>query len=209
MIKFMHLLLIVASGVLTSVPSLSKDDEKSGIHDLNSYAIVLLLPVNILEEKGARINLQVNTPKEFKCLQKEAFLKDATSIAPMLEFIPKKDNENNWSEILTSHTYIGKSLKADELISYMKENFVKNSTDPKILEEKTTQGDSFDIVTITIAYTHNGRREVVRIKAFSGPADCVSIQYAVALKKGQTEVDAFKKVKLWMEDEKNLKTIKF
>lgn len=204
--KALSLFLTIASSILITVPSLATGSSKIPVEKVN--VSTFLFPINTLAEKGARTQLSFSPPKGFRCLQKENLLKGLNDLK-MLEFIPEADNENSWSEIITSNVYVGKAVKANNLVSYIKKNIVEVSPEKRILEESTAQTNFFETATLTIAYTDKGRREVVRIKAFSGPADCISIQYAVALKEGQTEENAFKKIKLWMEDPQNLQIIKF
>lgn len=127
----------------------------------------------------------------------------------LLEFIPEDEDENNWSKIITTNLFLGKSVKADGFVQYMKETIVKIAKDSKILEENKTQADSFETATTTIAYTYNGHREVMRVIAYSGPLDCTSIQYTAVVKENQSDDNAFQKQKVWMEDTKNIQIIKF
>lgn len=131
-----------------------------------------VLPVffssNALLEKGQRRGLKFKPPKEFRSLQ------DSNNFE-FLEFIPKGDDEHNWSEIITSSVFVGKSIKSADFTTIMRENIIQNAADPKVLEENILQKESYEIATLAIAYTNKGRREVVRIKAFLRPLDCSAI----------------------------------
>ncbi|MCE3230327.1 MAG: hypothetical protein K0R52_255 [Alphaproteobacteria bacterium] len=188
--------------------------------DLSSYSSTFLFPINCVGEQGTHIYLQFNSPKGFRCLQQELVSKalglngsDSNNIGLLetvpIEFIPKDDSESSWSKIITFNMFIGKSVKADLLVSNMKEAIINNSKESKILEENKSQNDSFETANLAIAYTHNGRREVVRVVAFSGPLDCISIQYAALLKEGQTDDAVFQNVKSWMASPQSLQIVKF
>ncbi|MBM3468690.1 MAG: hypothetical protein FJX71_04590 [Alphaproteobacteria bacterium] len=199
--------IVVAFCYLLVPSAFAGENAKSDLkNNLDGYNLQLLFPINVLGDKGARTNLKIQIPKGFRCLQKDQLLSGNYSL---LEFIPEKDDENQWSEIITVNLFVGKSAQASKFNSYLKDRMVQAAEESKILEDNVTQGESFETAVLTLAYKHNGRREVVLVKTFSGPMDCVSVQYAVALKEGQTEDEAFKKVKAWMEDSQNLKPFKF
>ena len=195
---------IISMPDLSATPDIKNQDQPMNVS-------TLLLPVNTLGEKGTRINLQFNFPKGFRCLQGEKFKdpQDLDDLA-LLEFIPEGERVDNWSEIITSNVFLGKSVKAGNLVEHIKENIVKIAENVKILEEESKTDDAaFETATVALAYTHNGRREVMRAVAYSGPADCTSIQYSSVVKENQSEDDAFQKEKAWMKDTKNIQIVKF
>ena len=175
---------------------------------MQNYDFFFHLPIDLSREEGRRTNLKLMIPSKFRCLQQDK-ISNNSNLPENLEFIPQNDDEYNWSRIITSTAYVGKSIKAKDLIFHMKSMFLQNSVDLRILEESTSQIDSIETAILSIIYTHKGRREFVRIKAFSGLFDCASVQYAIAIDKDVTEDNVLEEIKSWMEDTSNLELIKF
>ncbi|RYE05693.1 MAG: hypothetical protein EOP33_00250 [Rickettsiaceae bacterium] len=173
-----------------------------------NYAHSFSFPVDVTKEQGMRTQLILNIPKEFRCLQEDQIL-SSPNYHGILEFIPQNDDEYKWSKIITSNSYAGKSIKAQDLIAFMKNNFLQNATDVKIIEENVSQFNAIESAIISMIYTYKGRRELIRVKAFSGSFDCASVQYAIVLAKDKTENQELETLKLWMDSDSNIKLINF
>ena len=146
-----------------------------------------LLPVNATLPQGERVNVAIQRPQAFKCLQG-----DPTSSMPStLEFIPETDTDPyKWSEIITINCFPGKGIQSKYITQFMKQN-IKG----KVLEENSKNFKAYSTSSIAISYTANDRRELLYAKYFSGPNDCAGFQCSIALTDQMTESQALDKIK--------------
>ncbi len=137
-----------------------------------SYALMLLFPVNVVNEK---INLKVEIPKNFKKLD--------NANSDLLEFIPATDKDPYaWSEIITVIPYIGKRIKAKEIVKTISEGIKQGGQNAIVLEEKYTSNGQYDEAYAVIGYTNQSRMELIKMYAASGPYDSVVVQYTIHIK---------------------------
>lgn len=156
-------------------------------------SITKLMPINATLKEGERINLVVTVPKGYKCLQEN--LMDT-----FLEFIPQTDTDSyKWSEIITTVMYLGKCLKAEQIIDSLKNFIIKDDPSAKILDEATENKDVYKSGSVTIMYTSNNRKEVMFAKYFAGPYDCSGFQYSIALEDKKPLAYALKRIKDFIE----------
>ena len=60
----------------------------------SNFEYTILLPVDVSESQGKRLNYKVKVPKEFR--------KISNGGTTINEFIPKSENENQWYQIITT-----------------------------------------------------------------------------------------------------------
>jgi len=157
--------LIFASVWLTS-PLIAVESTKEEKKD---YTI--LMPINHLSEK--KVTLSVTIDKQYKSLQKLP--------AKLMEFIPEGDDDYKWSQIITLNMLAGLKAPASTFLSKIKEGMKTQATNFNLLEESSKNMDNYEVATLGAAYEVNGRKEVVYMRYYSGPADLAGIQYAKPL----------------------------
>ena len=178
--------------------------EKEGIAyaEAKDYQLCFLYPINATRPDGERLSLSIILPRDFRSIPQPP-------ISPLNEFIPKSDTDvNNWSEIITPVTHVGKRVSAPSLINLIKQGILKDGG--KVIEDQIQHYNDYSTATLIMVYTdenHKNRREVAYAKFFSGPFDCAGLNYAIALSKDVTEADAIKKIKQYVEA--NTALIKF
>ncbi|MCL4361783.1 hypothetical protein M1446_05510 [Candidatus Dependentiae bacterium] len=149
---------------------------------------ILGLPVNL----GKSVLVAVIIPENFKMIQSEP--------SPLMEFIPKTETPDKWSHIISTQIFMGSNLTAEFMMNHIKYVVVPNGvTNIKLLEEFKENKDSYSVAYFAVAYTKNGRREVLFAKYFSGPYDCSGIQYTIAIKDPMTDEAALKIMKEYIE----------
>ena len=149
-----------------------------------------LLPVNVLRPRN--INLQVSLPEGFSPLISPLMAMPGT----IFEF--RKSGETspaNWSETIVTSVYAGMRVKASDVIARMKS--FKPSDQGEIIEELREDRDGYSRHKIIFAYNNpvNGRREVVFMQYFNGPADCSGFQYAVPVDAYESQEAAVQKLR--------------
>ncbi len=171
------------------------------------YQIELLLPVNVVKSNAynkSRVNLLVSVPKDFCSVSPLSVVMEAN----MAEFIPKIDkNVSSWSEIITTHKFIGKSLKASQVIDNLKRVLSRGDLSARVLESNNNECGNYSESMLLMTYTDKGRREIVYGNYYSGPYDCSGFQYAIALNQNMTEEKAKHKIREFAK--KNTDIIKF
>ena len=187
---------------------LKKSPQVSDLKDVSKDAqIELLLPVNVLktnESNQSRANLLVSIPEDFRSVYPLSIVMQAD----MNEFIPKTDKDvNSWSEIITTNKYIGKSLNTSQVTDHLKRAIGQVDLSARVLESDNNECENYSESTFLMIYSHNGRREIVYGKYYSGPSDCSGFQYAIALNETMTEEKAKHKIKEFVK--KNTDIIKF
>lgn len=154
----------------------------------------------------------VSLPKSFKSFEK-LDSKTARS-SPLIEFIPKTESKDNFSEIITVHTLVGSKMKADalakKLIAFLGQQFKlsvlheelsshDNPSQRIIYYEKNKEvlekfDNQFPVATYIVKYKVDGKEEVLGFKYVSGPFDCVGVQYTIKLKNKLSQEAAVEKI---------------
>ncbi len=138
--------------------------------------MTLLLPVNHLTDK--KVTLSVNIDKSYKTLGQLP--------ATFMEFIPQGGSENNWSEILTVQTLVGVRASAADFLGKLKTAMKEKATTFKLLQEDSKDMKTYTMSSFGAVYETGGRKEVVYMRYYSGPADLCGVQYAKVLKAGES-----------------------
>lgn len=152
------------------------------------YQINFSLPVNW--SVTPKINLFVSIPKGYESLQPFSEWSEAT----LIEFVPKGEDGENWSEIITINKYVGHTLAADELIRFLKSHILYKVENGKVWKEENEEKDSYQYAILGLTYNYNKRHEVFGVRAYTGPYDGVAIQYTIRPKKGETDSQAISKI---------------
>jgi len=167
----------------------SKEDISNFLTEHTDLQFVFLLPV--IDEQ---VKLKITIPKSFKALEGDPN-------APLLEFIPKTDQDPyKWSEIITLNKILGSGVTAPDYMQKMEALYLK-STDPnaKIVESNKHIYENFQDASSIIQYRSNGRDEVVMLYSVSGPMDIANVQYALPLSSPQALNDTVQKLKDFMK----------
>lgn len=144
--------------------------------------ICKLLPVNHLLPAGQKTTLLIRVPENFRPL--------GDPMQPFAEFIPKMDADvNNWSEIITLQTVVGKRVPASYLVDALKQQFAHTAGQFRVLYQSVESMATHAIATLVIKYMHNNRKEIMLARYVSGSYDCAGFQYAIdATNKPQADV---------------------
>lgn len=151
----------------------------------NQKSFSVLLPINAALKKGTRLNLAVEIPHNFKPIQdpRETFV----------EFIPDTEHENDWSQIITTQTLIGKQIDCADFLNKIKQSIISGVNEFEIIENSMQSYDSYKCATLTMAYRYR-RREIMFARYFSGPFDCSGVQYSIVINDQTSEEEALKRI---------------
>jgi len=167
----------------------------------NVVGIDMRLPINFLVKP--EIALSVKIPEDFR-----SFLPaEKMVISSMNEFFPKKDkNIDNWSEIITTQLLKGKQFTSKQFVDLLKKRFLSNNNniDVKIISEQDNTLKKYSTSEFTMAYTYQGKREIIFTKYYSGPHDCSGFQYTIRLINGLSEDEALRKINAFVKDQVKL-----
>jgi hypothetical protein len=142
----------------------------------------LLLPINHLIDN--KVSLSIKIDKSYKPLGQLP--------AKFMEFIPKNESENNWSEIFTVQTLVGVRTSASDFLGKLKGAMQDKAKTFKLLKEDSKELKSYTMSSFGAAYETGGRKEVVYMRYYSGPADLCGVQYAKVLKPGESAENVLK-----------------
>lgn len=129
-----------------------------------------------------KVNLLVKIPEGFESIQPF----DQWENAAMIEFIPKGEDKNNWSEIVTVHKFLNKGISASDLSKGIAEYISKQSKDYKVLKNLDATENGYVMSGKVLSYNFQEKNEVLGYKYYSGPADCVGVQYTIRPKATET-----------------------
>lgn len=192
------------------------------------------LPVDVSKPKKRLYTLAVNLPRDFKAID-QSMLKSGDLPAiefgrradlTMMEFIPKKESVNNFSEIITLNKWAGskiragaftkeiiKGLKKKVKVSILKEEIsgkkhpakwsLVNLKDLNSAPKEVTHLN-FPVVSYIVKYKLNGQQEILGMKYVSGPHDCSGLQYTIKLDGTISEESAVKKIEDFFNQDTSL-----
>ena len=164
--------------------------------ELEDKKITLSLPVNAAV--SPKIHFIVKTPSNFKFLFQSG---------NMWEFIPKSQDVNSWTEMITVDAGVGSRITAQQLLEFNKQKF-KEGANFKLLKERISKSKSYSTVEFVVAYDYKGRREIALGKYLVGPYDCSGFRYTMALTSGISEEDAIKKIDSYVQEQTGLIELK-
>lgn len=97
----------------------------------------------------------------------------------MEEFIPANETGDNWTQIITTNSFINKKLAAAQFIDYMQKRFQEAATQVTVIDSSLDNYPDYQRSCTTIDYQVNERHEMVAMCYYSGPYDAAGIQYAI------------------------------
>lgn len=162
----------VLAACLSSSLSLKADEEKT---------LSFLLPVNWVFPN--KINLMVTIPENFVSVQPM----DAWMDSPLIEFIPKGEDVNAWSQIITVNKFIGKQYSAVDLTDMILKNLIEKTSRNEVWSNKKSDETAYKTASFGLTYVFDDKKEVIGAHYYSGPYDCVGVQYTIRPKKDSSE----------------------
>jgi len=151
--------------------------------------ILFVLPVNWTTTP--KYNLDVTIPKGFVPLQPVSEWEKA----PLIEFIPKGEKNNSWTEIISINKFIGKKIAADAFVAALRDQLFSKTQNGQILEESIEKMSNYIKAMFLLSYDFQDKHEVIEVIYYSGPFDCVGIQYTVRADKEHFEEDVIMKIR--------------
>lgn len=184
------LLIISACLSMTTQSGYGSGKERT-LQNLQEYQLSFMLPINWSSE--GKCNLAVTIPEGYRSLQKESSWQNSS----IIEFIPQGEADYEWSEIITINKFIGKKITAEEMISALKSTFER--VKGKTWREKSSKEKFYTLAELEASYNFQGKPELVGCRYYSGPNDCVGVQYAIRSKRGQSDEELMKKIQTFLD----------
>jgi len=97
-------------------------------------------------------------------------------------------------EIITVNRYVGKQLPSHQFVKLIKENFAEQSARNKIWREDYYGETAYQSAILASEYHLNGKRKISEFEYFSGPYDCVGVQYTIRTSEMMSENAAVNKI---------------
>jgi hypothetical protein len=142
---------------------ISGDEKQSTAESIEEAKTVFILPIN-WAEKG-HINLVTKIPEGFQTIQPMSEWENAS----LIEFIPKGESADNWSEIISVHKLIGQQISAEKLVESLKNAFLTKTKNGKVWSSEASKESSYEVAHLIISYELNGKQEVFGCIYYSGP----------------------------------------
>lgn len=155
------------------------------------------LPVDWVS--SPQVNFEVVIPPGYTSLQSM----EEWSSSPLIEFVPKGEDGENWSEIITINKFIGEKISASAFIAALSNRLAAKVQNAK-WDYKTHTSDAVTKATLFISYDYNRIHEVMGALYYSGPYDCVGVQYTIRPSKNVSDEAAFAKIKQFFEESTRL-----
>lgn len=151
----------------------------------------ILLPINWTGKE--QLNLKVTIGEGNRSLQTlEQWADPKTTL---LEFIPKDESENEWSHILTLNKFIDSQISAIAFTKNLQKELAKESG-ARLLQESFLEKPSYERAGFIMSYDLKGRHEVMGCLYYSGPYDCVGVQYTI---RSTDDEEAFKTIETFFQ----------
>jgi hypothetical protein len=91
--------------------------------------------------------------------------------------------------------YIGKRFKAEALINALKNAMLSKVQGGKIWKNNFQNESAYQKATLLLTYHFADKHEVMGARYYSGPYDCVGVQYTIHPKDNQLDSELIKKLK--------------
>lgn len=149
-----------------------------------------ILPVDWTSER--KINLEVQIPQGYYPLQKVSeWDKEKNAF---IEFVPSNENGDTWTNIVTINQFIGQKIKAGHFMELLKKQMLSNLDNGTVLSEGKEDGAFYQKAFFVMSYDYEGSHEVIGAVYYSGPIDCVGVQYTVRVKDSSNDQEAAQKI---------------
>lgn len=150
--------------------------------------ITFLLPVNWTV--NPEYSLKVTIPKGYTSIQPF----DEWEQASLIEFIPKGEDKDHWTEIITVNKFIGEKIPADTFVKALKERLVSQIQNNQFYQEDIEKTPNYTRATLLLSYDFQGKHEVMGAIYYSGPYDCAGVQYTLRMGEKLSEAQALEKI---------------
>ncbi len=172
-------LMILSLCILTHT-LLAIEMKTQGTRDLQ---MTFILPINW--SGGQNYNLVITIPEGYRSLQSHTEWMD--NKIPIIEFIPKNEGEDLWTEIITINKSIGQKVSATNMTNYLKNAMIKKVENGRVWKDEVSTQPAYMFASLGLFYNLNKVREVFGSRYYSGPYDCAGIQYTIRPRKDQTD----------------------
>lgn len=140
-----------------------------------------------------KYDLVVSIPEGFRSLQSiEDMLKESTSL---IEFIPKDEEDDSWTQIITVNRFIGKKITAEYFSNFLKNSMLAKVSNGKVWLDTATDHAAYHQTTLGLTYDFLGKHEVMGAQYYSGPYDCAGVQYTIRPGSTLSDKQAIEKIK--------------
>jgi len=137
------------------------------------------LPINW--NTSSHYELEVTIPSGFNSLQ--GF--DDWDKAILIEFVPEGEDGENWKEIITINKFIGKNIEAGIFVDLLQKQLTPTVENVKVLEKTKEKFPGYEKATLFLSYDYQNKHEILGLQYFSGPNDCIGVQYTIRSKNDQ------------------------
>jgi hypothetical protein len=173
-------ILLILSLLIFTQSLFAVEMKTQGTRDLQ---MTFILPINW--SAGQNYNFIITIPEGYRSLQSHTEWME--NKIPIIEFIPKNEDENLWTEIITINKSIGQKVPASHMTNYLKNAMIKKVENGRIWKDDVSVQPAYMFSTLGLFYNLNKVREVFGSRYYSGPYDCAGIQYTIRPKKDQTD----------------------
>jgi len=169
---------------------------------LGNRKVTFRLPINWATAPQYTLNVVI--PEGYVPLQ--AF--DTWENVSLVEFVPKGQTGDNWSEIISVNKFINQKVDAINFVQQLKYEMLKKvDAGSHTLQEETKTFDQYHFAKIILSYKLQGEREIMGAIYLSGPYDCVGVQYTIRPNDQQSEQEALSKIEKFFENSVNIQAV--
>lgn len=157
---------------------------------LESFQANPLLPLNWTVTP--KLNLEVTIPQTFTPIPSYTnwLLEDVSSIG----FVPNGENNSNWTEIISINKFVGQQVQIALLMMLLKKEITIKTTNFKTLNETSKVESNYAYGGFIMSYDLEDKHEVMGIRYYAGPFECVGVQYTIRPQSGQTDAASAEKI---------------
>ena len=112
----------------------------------------------------------------------------------IIEFIPKNEKEDQWSEIITIVKYIGKSFTAEKVSNALKNSIVSDLKNATVWLDTVSGGSSYHHTSLGVNYELQDKKEILMAEYYAGPYDCIGVQFTIRPDSKLSQEEAVKKI---------------
>lgn len=159
------------------------------------------LPVNW--SVSPKYNLEVTIPSGYTSLQPFDSWSDKTTT--LIEFVPKGETGEDWSEIISINKFIGSKVNASDFAEALKKRMLASVENGKVLDLKKEKKPSYTFSAFFLSYDLNGKHEMMGARYFSGPDDLVGVQYTIRPDQEMSDKEALAKIKTYFTSSTSVK----
>ncbi len=114
------------------------------------------------------------------------------------EYIPSIDEQDNWTEKITTNGSLLSTASARKMLELNKKTIAFFGSKVQLREERAeetiNEEGSYEVATCLRTYKYNTRREIMGIKYISGSNFCFGVLYTIAISSAMPETKAHQKI---------------